>query len=404
MQNNKNISDAFLFIRNGKSVKQNNELSGIPITRIETIADKSIDINKLGYANIEIDDLGGFENYLLEEGDILMSHINSPKHLGKTAVYENVPDKLIHGMNLLCLRTNKTICDFKYANYFFQSNLFLQNLAKISNKSVNQASFSVGRLKDLKIPLPPLKTQQRIAKILDDAAALRDKTKELLTEYDLLAQALFLEMFGDPVINPKGWVVKKLDKLTNLITDGKHGNCSDEENSGYFFISAKDVRNNKINYTNTRQIPKIEFEEVDRRTNLQAGDLVMINTGATIGRMAIVQDIPETRMTTFQKSVAVIKTKKEILMSLFLQYVFELRLESFVNKGSGSAIKNLLLSEMRRFKIIVPPIELQNQFADKIALIEQQKALAKQELQESENLFNCLLQKAFKGELVLEPA
>jgi type I restriction enzyme S subunit len=255
-------------------------------------------------------------------------------------------------------------------------------------------------LESLQIPLPPLPQQQKIANILDAADALRQKDKALLAKYDELTQSLFLDMFGDPVSNPKGWEIMNLGEITDLVTDGKHGNCSDEPGSGYYFVSAKDIRNNKINYLNSREIPKAEFEEVDKRTNLQPGDLVMINTGATIGRMAIASDIPETRRSTFQKSVAVIKVKKDIISSFFLQYVFELGLETFANMGSGSAIKNLLLSEMRRFNIILPSLHLQNQFAERVQVIEQQKAIAQKSLEKSEELFNSLLQKAFKGELV----
>lgn len=333
----------------------------------------------------------------LYPGDILISKTGAT--IGKVVI---IPDTI--PISNTTASVGKVSLNHKkaHSSYVFwsmKSHDFQEQMWRVSHKSA-QPGFNVRDLKEFNIPLPPLKTQKQIASILDNAAALLDKTEQLLKEYDLLAQSIFLDMFGDPVVNPRGWKVSKLDNLTNLITDGKHGNCNDEENSGYYFISAKDIRNNKINFSSTRQIPKSEFEEVNRRTNLQPGDLVMINTGATIGRMAIAEDIPETRRMTFQKSVAVIKTKKDVLIPLYLQYVFELRLETFATKGSGSAIKNLLLSEMKRFKIIIPPINLQTQFAKKIALIEQQKVLAKQELQEAENLFNCLLQKAFKGELV----
>ncbi len=397
MNNQVKIDDCFDFVRNGLSIKQENGKKGIPITRIETIWNSNIDINRFGYADIF--DIDKYSSNLLSVGDLLMTHINSPKHLGKCAIYEGIPEKLIHGMNLLCLRPSESLFP-KYAFYFFNSNNFKSKIPKISNQSVNQASFSAGKLKELKIPLPPLQTQKKIAQILDQADALRKKTQQIIDEYDKLAQSIFLDMFGDPVTNPKRWEKRLLGDITNLVTDGKHGDCNDEENSGYYFISAKDVNNSTINYSNARQIVKKEFEEVDRRTNLQPGDLVMVNTGATIGKMAIAKNIPETRKTTFQKSVAVIKCKEELIRSIFLKYVFLLRINTFANRGSGSAIKNLLLSEMRRFKIIVAPIELQNQFAEKIKLIEQQKELAKQSLKESEDLFNALLQKAFKGELV----
>ena len=282
--------------------------------------------------------------------------------------------------------------------HFLNSNMF-ENDAVRNSAGAAQLNLSTNWLAEYEIPLPNLANQQRIAAILDQADALIQNNRAIVQKYDALTQSLFLDMFGDPVKNEKGWEVKSLGDITNLITDGKHGNCNDEKDSGYYFISAKDVKNNLINYTDAREIPKIEFEEVDKRTNLQPGDLVMINTGATIGRMAIAKDIPETRKTTFQKSVAVIKVKNDIISSFYLQYVLELGIITFANMGSGSAIKNLLLSEMRRFKIILPNLELQNQFAERVVVIEEQKQQAQLELAKSEELFQSLLQRAFKGEL-----
>jgi type I restriction enzyme S subunit len=126
----------------------------------------------------------------------------------------------------------------------------------------------------------------------------------------------------------------------------------------------------------------------------------MVNTGATIGKLAIAKNIHETRNTTFQKSVAVIKVKRDTIDSVFLKYVFILRLASFSGKGSGSAIQNLLLSEMRRFKIIIPPLNFQTQFAERVQAIEEQKVKAQASLEKAEDLFNSLLQRAFNGELV----
>ncbi|EGO8593329.1 hypothetical protein EH331_01465 [Enterococcus faecalis] len=97
------LEEVFEFIRNGASIKQFNG-SGVPITRIETIATGNIDLDKVGYADI-FD--SKYESYYLKDGDILMSHINSLKHLGKVAIVESLEDNVIHGMNLLCLRPKK---------------------------------------------------------------------------------------------------------------------------------------------------------------------------------------------------------------------------------------------------------------------------------------------------------
>ena len=153
------VGDAFEFVRNGMSVKQDKSGDGLPITRIETISNWSVDPEKVGYANLREQ---GNEKWLLEEGDILFSHINSPDHIGKCALYTGTPTKLIHGMNLLALRPKKKSLDAKYAFWALSSSGFRASLQPFINKAVNQASISTTNLKTLTIPLPPL-TEQRLS-------------------------------------------------------------------------------------------------------------------------------------------------------------------------------------------------------------------------------------------------
>jgi len=298
--------------------------------------------------------------------------------------------------HVLTAKENLILEYLKYYLNYADLNLYINGATR---GKLNQSA-----LNKIEIPLPPITEQQKISAILDAADSLRQKDQQLVERYTALSQSLFLEMFGDPVINPKNWEKKKLGELTQMITDGKHGDCKNESSSGYYFISAKDINGEVISYSQARQITKEDFEEVHKRTNLRAGDLVMVNTGATIGKIAIASDSEETEKTTFQKSVAVIKPKKNMLSSIFLKYVFLLRIEAFASKGSGSAVKNLLLSEMRRFEIIVPVLKLQNKFAERIQLIEAQKQQAQRSLEKSEALFNSLLQRAFTGELTAKMA
>lgn len=142
----------------------------------------------------------------------------------------------------------------------------------------------------------------------------------------------------------------KLKDITLLITDGKHGDCNDQESSGYYFISCKDVANGLINYENARQITQKDFEDTDRRTNLQANDIVITNSG-TIGRMAIVKDVPITRKTTFQKSVAIIKPDIQKVLPQYLYYNLQYNVVYLINNSVGSAQKNLLLSTLREFAL-----------------------------------------------------
>ncbi|HIY11223.1 MAG TPA: restriction endonuclease subunit S, partial [Candidatus Anaerofilum excrementigallinarum] len=110
------LGDVFTLIRNGASIKQTEGAGGFPITRIETIANRKVDHKKFGYADIV--DITKYESYVLQDGDILMSHINSEKHLGKVALYKKqVNEQIIHGMNLLVLRANPKILLSDYAAY-----------------------------------------------------------------------------------------------------------------------------------------------------------------------------------------------------------------------------------------------------------------------------------------------
>lgn len=150
-----------------------------------------------------------------------------------------------------------------------------------------------------------------------------------------------------------------LGNLCHLITDGKHGDCNDAENSGYFFISAKDIRDGRICYEDARQIAESDFAETHRRTDLKPGDILLTNSG-TIGRLAIADDIEITPKTTFQKSVAILKPKREKVLSRFLYYYLSANTTVLINAATGSAQKNLLLGELRRLPIPIPPLIAQD--------------------------------------------
>ena len=161
------LGDLTEFIRNGISIKQDKGLKGYPITRIETISDGSINRERMGYADIY--DLSKYEQYLLTKGDILLSHINSPIHIGKSAVYTPISisdeEKIIHGMNLLCIRLKEV--DSCFINYFFNSKTFRYSLFPFIKHAVNQASINIGNLRNIYIPLPPLKEQPRIVQKIE---------------------------------------------------------------------------------------------------------------------------------------------------------------------------------------------------------------------------------------------
>ena len=169
-----NVKSVMQYIRNGATIKQSKDATGIPITRIETISQEFIDYTKMGYANIfEVDN---YQSFVLNSGDILMSHINSPKHLCKCAIYNHTEknEVVLHGMNLLSLRpvVHETS---KFLLYMFRSSEFKAYVYENMKHSVNQASITATDIGNYTFLLPPLAEQKRIVEAIKIAFAQLDE-------------------------------------------------------------------------------------------------------------------------------------------------------------------------------------------------------------------------------------
>ena len=204
---------------------------------------------------------------------------------------------------------------------------------------------------------------------------------------------------------PEGWGRDKLNNLTFFITDGKHGDCQNEENSGFYFISAKDIYDSKINYQNARQITKSDFLEVHKRTDLKPNNILITNSG-TIGRVAIAANNENTEKTTFQKSVAIIKKYDNLIDSKYLAYHLQNDVESIKLVSKGTAQKNLLLRDIRELVISIIPIQEQHQIVQKIetrlSICDKMEVTIAESLEKAESLRQSILKKAFEGKLLNE--
>lgn len=202
---------------------------------------------------------------------------------------------------------------------------------------------------------------------------------------------------------PLNWRYQRLNDITLLITDGKHGDCRNQENSGYYFVSAKDISNGKINYGQARQILKADFEEVHKRTDLQPEDVVVTNAG-TIGRIAIATAEENTSRTTFQKSVAIIKKPNSLIDSKYLAYQLENDVEQIKLASKGTAQKNLLLGTMSELVMSICCIDEQHQIVQEIetrlSVCDNVEANIKEALFKAKALRQSILKKAFEGKLL----
>ena len=148
--------------------------------------------------------------------------------------------------------------------------------------------------------------------------------------------------------------MSKLIELTNNITDGVHGDCENETNSGYYFISVKDLEPYEINYTKARQITFKDYVAAHKRTKLEKGDVLFANSGDTIGKMLRAKETnSKIENTTFQKSIAVLKPNPQIIDKVYFYYLIKYYTPGLRQAAVGSAQKNLLLDSIRNFNVTV---------------------------------------------------
>ena len=378
------LGDLFLHIRNGANIKQGVDDTGYPITRIETISNKIVDRNKMGYAGIT--DLSKYSDYILQDGDILMSHINSETHLGKTALYKKENDEtIIHGMNLLSLRPNKDIITSEYAFYYFSSQSFLRQIPRITKKSVNQASFTVSALRDLEFPIVSLEKQKKIAERLDKVDELISYHKEQLTKLDELVKSRFIELFGDKDL-PKTTIG---ELVTSKVSSVKKV-FSPSDTIRYIDISSIDNKRNVMTgYT------EFVLEEAPSRAQqyIRRGDIVVSTVRPNLKNVAITGYDYDNLVAS--SGFCVLRAEKclpSYLMAVVCSDDFTDAMTKVVTGANYPAIKD---SDVRNYVVPNPPIELQEQFAAFVEQTNKSKLAVQQSLEKLETLKKSLMQQYF---------
>lgn len=379
------LGDVFPLVRNGASIKQTDGAAGIPITRIETISNREIDRNKFGYADI-IDD-SKYKDYILQDGDILMSHINSEKHLGKVALYKKQGnEQIIHGMNLLMLRANPSVLFPPFAIYFFETSAFLLQIKKITKKSVNQASFTVKSLKEVEIPLPPIDEQRKIVMVLDKVSDLLAKRHQQLDKLDELVKSRFIEMFIG-----KGYPTKTVDEVS--LSKGEYGAQSasvEYDPNRPRYVRITDI--NDDGTLNDDMVASINLSD-DEQYRLEYGDFMFARMGATVGKTyAFI-----TGNQIFAGYLIRYKLNQNVISPRYLFWYT--KLDVYWNwvklSQSGAAQPGINAKKYGSLRIPVPPIELQRQFAAFVTQTDKSKLAIQKSLEKLEILKKALMQEYF---------
>lgn len=436
--------DVLTSVSNGIGGKQNKDGSGIPVSRIETIAHETINFSRVGF--IEIYDTNKVEKYKINKGDILFSHINSPTHLGKTAIFDK-DRELYHGINLLRLVVNKKCMIARFFNYHCKfsrkAGIFSQN----AQHAVNQSSINQKKLSRFKVPLPPLAEQKIIADKLDSLLAQVENTKarleripEVLKRFrqSVLAAAVsgrlteeWRELFEEDVCFsdiqaikksliqskqikkdlvaeskiatfsiPVNWLFLALQSVATKITDGEH-KTPKREISGRYLLSARNIRDGYISTENVDFIGEEEFNRIRKRCDPNSGD-ILISCSGSVGRISLVDKDDTYAMV---RSAAQVRVLNDFIDSQFLMFALQSPMiqKNIAESSKSTAQSNLFLGPIKGLGIPLPPLAEQTEIVRRVdqlfAYTDTIERQVNSALEHVNQLTQSILAKAFRGEL-----
>lgn len=263
-------------------------------------------------------------------------------------------------------------------------------------KGATRAKLTKGDAGRIPFPVPPLKEQQRIAAILDKADAIRRKRQQATTLVDEFLRAVFLDMFGDPVTNPKGWDVVDLGSQLKFLTSGGRGWSKYYSNVGARFLRSLDVRMNKIGNDDIAYVIPPKSAE-SNRTRVEPGDVLLTITGSRIGRVCTVPH--EFGEGYISQHVALLRLVDQIAPRFLSMY---LSLDSGgqrqISKSQyGQTKPGLNFEQIRRFRVPVPPFNLQESFVKILDGVERSRLLYSERDLNLLKLEKSLNQRAFSG-------
>ncbi len=337
--------------------------SGVPIIRIQNLNNPNAEYN---YCDADIP-----EKFVVKDGDILISWSAS---LG---VYEWNRGKAYLNQHIFKVVFNKVDINKYFLKYAVNAKLndMLKDAHGATMKHIVKGDFD-----NTIIPYPPREEQERIVEELDCLSGVIEKKREQLRELDALAQSIFYTMFGDPITNEKGWGVKKLKDVAPQQEYKGDVPCVDGK---YWLLNLDMV------IPNTGEIIEkcyFDYDEIGNSTIIFNTDNVLYSKlRPYLNKVVIPNDIGYGT-----SELVPLKPHKDLLKRVFFASL--LRSSYFVKyisgKVAGAKMPRVAMSEFREFAVILPPLALQQEFADKIEAIEKQKELIKQSITQTEELFN----------------
>ena len=354
----------------------------------------AVDVDQINEAGIEIIDYEkrpSRANLEASLGDVLFAKMQGTK---KTLLISSSLVENIYSTGFCAVKAKENVLTERCLYHLLTSKMFLEQKDKNCSGATQKAITNKG-LQKVILHVPDINKQDLIAAQLDLIVKIITLRKQELVELDDLIKARFIELFGEPGTNPMNWKETTIGEECFYIKDGPHKSLPDigKENGGHPFISVRNIVDGYINFSNAKYISDEDYAAAIKKCHPEKGDMLYSKGGTTgIAKLIDVED----KFANWVH-VAVLKFGKEKLNGVFFENMLNSTYcyEQSQRLTKGIANRDLVLSAMAQIKMYRPPLELQNQFADFVSQIDKSKATVQKALDETQLLFDSLMQQYF---------
>lgn len=378
------LKDITQLIDYGLTASANNEVQGPLFLRITDLTDSGVNWSKV--PRCECDDKHKLRN-LLVKGDIVFARTGATT--GKSYLISDLDEDTVFASYLIRVRPNKDIFS-PYLAHFFKSPIYWHQIGSMSS-GATLPGVNASKLGQLEIPLPPLDEQKRIAAILDKADAIRRKRQQAIQLADDFLRSVFLDMFGDPVTNPKGWEVKQVGKVVDCIVPGRDKPKS--FTGGMPWITTNDLNHLGSTYESEKSMGLSDQEIAAVKARIIPKNSVLMTCVGDLGVISIAGN----DMVMNQQLHAFLPN--ENIEKEFLMYALSFQKHYMIKMASSTTVPYMNKTVCNSVPVILPAIEMQKKFT---VLFKKASLLRKRLISTQSSkrfLFNSLSQKAFAGEL-----
>lgn len=379
------------------SIGFNFQKEGINFVKIESVDDKGCFIcDKFDHISDECHEK--LKRSQLRENDILFSIAGA---IGRAAIVKK--DILPANTNqaLAIIRIPQGVINYSFLLYVLQSSAVLEQAEK-KKQGVAQLNLSLKDIGDFVIPDLHLEKQQEIVDNLDKVSTLISLRKQQLSKLDELVKSRFIELFGDPISNPKGLPVKTLKQLSVLITNGNtpKGGSENYIDEGILFLRSQNVWRNRIELDDVAYIDEKTHHSL-RKSSLKHKDILITKTGrintenSSLGRAALY--LGEDNKANINGHVYLVRLDGSVVPEYVITILTSEAYRKYIRKVCVGGIdkRQINLDQVEDFPIILPSVELQKQFAAFVELTDKSKLAIQQSLEKLETLKKALMQKYF---------